>query len=419
MVRDFRCTGCGAPLPIPKNSKGHVKCPSCKTECVIEGLVKNAEISAKENINSGISLTAPSALLHRHIVKSFYDSSSIPLDIFEKAEVIREERYCVPAYCFYCTGTASFTYEAGNIRQHKTAIDLGDRTRIETQNYMEWTQMSSTASASTTLFVSGNKEFSSQIRELYLLQDPNQLVDIEELEFPPDVVTYDYNLPQTASFNESAKPYMDALLRNNAEASLKGKTFRDLTMGGSNIQKDEVVRVFLGLYHVVYKYGGKEYSLWTTGDGQKILCDKSPSDEQRKKTFEEKKEEKERAKAAIPSAKTGLLGCGMIIFFLGFLIMVPVGIYTILQALQPEESRRGTQDIIIGISLLIGFILLYKPFSKRENAYKEKCEAVQKEIDDLQKEFDAQVPAVVQQFKNQKKALRGIYQNVSGDAAAF
>ena len=48
-VQDFKCNGCGAPLPIPKNSKGHVKCPSCKTECVIEGLVKNAEIAAKEN----------------------------------------------------------------------------------------------------------------------------------------------------------------------------------------------------------------------------------------------------------------------------------------------------------------------------------------------------------------------------------
>ena len=47
-VRDFHCNNCGAPLSIPKNSKGKVVCPSCKTECIIEGLVKNSEIQAKE-----------------------------------------------------------------------------------------------------------------------------------------------------------------------------------------------------------------------------------------------------------------------------------------------------------------------------------------------------------------------------------
>jgi hypothetical protein len=254
-----------------------------------EGLVKNAEIAAKESINSGIALTASPATLHRQLVSSLSGSPSIPLDVFDKAEVIREERYCVPAYCFYCNGTASFTYEAGNIRQHKTVKDLGDKVRTEWENYQEWTQMSSSASATATLFVSGNKEFASQIKKLYFLQDSNQLVDIKELDFPPDVVTHDYNLPQTASFNENAKPYMEGLLNQNAEASLKGKDFRGLAMGGANIQKDEVVRVFLGLYRVVYTYGSKEYSLWASGDGKKILCDELPSDSQRQKVLAEKK----------------------------------------------------------------------------------------------------------------------------------
>ena len=40
MVKSFHCNNCGAPLVIPKGSKGKVICPSCRTECVIEGLVK-------------------------------------------------------------------------------------------------------------------------------------------------------------------------------------------------------------------------------------------------------------------------------------------------------------------------------------------------------------------------------------------
>ena len=70
-VKDFHCNNCGAALNIPKNSKGKVVCPSCKTECIIEGLVKNAEIQAKENINSGIPLAADKLLLNQCVVNVF------------------------------------------------------------------------------------------------------------------------------------------------------------------------------------------------------------------------------------------------------------------------------------------------------------------------------------------------------------
>ena len=73
-VKSFHCNNCGAPLVIPKGSKGKVVCPSCRTECVIEGLVKNAEIQAKENINSGMPLAADVGALHERIIKVLTNS---------------------------------------------------------------------------------------------------------------------------------------------------------------------------------------------------------------------------------------------------------------------------------------------------------------------------------------------------------
>ena len=40
------------------------------------------------------------------------------------------------------------TYDTGNIREHKTAIDLGDKVRVEKERYVEWTQMSGSVSSS-------------------------------------------------------------------------------------------------------------------------------------------------------------------------------------------------------------------------------------------------------------------------------
>ena len=387
-AKSFCCNSCGSPLKIPKNSRGHVVCPSCRNECVLEGLVKNAEIAAKENINSGVSLSASPATLHKQLIKSLCDSTVIPLDVFNKAEVVREEHYCTPAYLYYCNGTASFTYEAGNVRQHKTAIDLGDKTRVETQNYMEWTQLSSSAAASATLFASGNREVASQIRKLYMIFDPNNLEDYEYLEFPSDVVTHNFNLPQAAAFNEYLKPHMEELLEKKVKDSLKGRDFRDLTMGGSNIQKDEVVRVFLGLYHVIYKYDGREYSVWMTGDGSNALSEGLPVDVHRKNVIDERRQR-------IASIPDGGNGPGM----LWIILSAIAGIFT------------------VGLAWILTIVLIvFKVIaSNKRKALDGQRDQAKRELS----EFEAQASDTGKKFKSQRKALRGIYGEVTGDPAAF
>ena len=407
-AKNFCCNGCGAPLKIPSNSRGHVQCPACRNDCVLEGLIKNAEIAAKENIQSGVPLSATPAVLHRQLVSLLYGSPNIPLDAFEKIEVIREERHCVPAYQFYCNGTASFTYMAVNIRQHKTTQDLGDRSRTVWENYEEETLSNGSTSVSPTLFAPGEKRLAPQVQQLYMQLNPDQLasqlVDIEELDFPPDVETYAYNLPQPASFNEYVKPHVDKLLEEQANKSLKGKKVHSLTMAGSNIQRDSV-RVFLGLYHVVYRYGDKEYSMWATGDGQKVLNDKLPADPQRQKIHDEKQQ----VVASIPSNNTG-----GVIFWLVTCVLAAIASFGSPWFL--ETPMLGS--MLVGLAFVGGAVICGVMLPKVSQVGKERDEErakAQKDLDD----FDALLPNAVQRFKSQKKALRGIYAEVTGDASAF
>jgi hypothetical protein len=376
---------------------------------VIEGLVKNAEMADKENINSGFPLFASKAELHRKFVSLLAETPGMPLDVFEKGEVVREEHCCIPSYLFYCNGTASYTYEAGNVRQHKTAIDLGDKTRVETENYMEWTQMSGTANASATVFASGNRQAAPQIKRLYMFLDPNKLVVFDELDFPPDVITYDYNLPQAASFNEYIKPHVEALLHEQAEQSLEDKTARNLSMsGGSRIDKDEIVRVFLGLYRVVFKYGSKEYSVWITGDGEKTFIEELPVDRERQKALDEAKQAQEKSIAALTVPKTGLLTFGLVV------CIIVGGIFT----LNMFFGGSGT-SFLIALPFLAGAISCGTARSKKRKSYSTQQTEIETKYQKEVAEIEAQAVNVVQQFKQQKKALRGIYEEVSGDASAF
>jgi hypothetical protein len=430
-AKSFRCNGCGASLKIPKNARGVMTCPSCRTECVLDGLMKNAEIAAKENINSGVPLTATAATLHRQLVSILSESPHIPLDVFDDTEVIREEHYCVPAYCFEYNGEAPFSYEEGKQETRQERGFSGEDETITTIKEVKWHTERGTASVSGTLFISGNKKMEPYINEMYIETDHNQLVDFEYLEFPSDVETLEYDLPQLAAFNENVKPTIDKQLEKEGKNALDGTSYegyiprggsygvtytRDFKMSGSRIQKD-VTRVFLGLYRVVFKYRNQEYSMWAVGDGKKVIDEGLPenlysSERQQLKDDLDKKKE---LHSAIPSNKTGLLIFG-IITCLGVLAF---SVYSII------SNGFSIPFLVIGLVSIVGGFLCFKFFSSVRKKGKERDEQranAQNEIDNAQKaidDFEAQFPNTIQRFKEQKKALRGIYGKVSGDASAF
>jgi uncharacterized Zn finger protein (UPF0148 family) len=395
-AKTFKCDGCGAPLKIPDNSKGRVTCPSCKNECVIDGLVKNAEMAAKENINSGISLTATPATLHRQLVNLLCESDTTPVDVFEKAEIVREERYCVPAYCFYCSGSASFTYEVAKWTTHKTAIASSTVTKVEKEQIKDYAPMSGMAAITATRFSSGNRELAAQVNDLYLAYDSNQLVDYEYLEFPNDVVTCDSNFPQTASFNEYVKPNIEGLLNKDAEDSLSGKDYRSLQMGGSKVDKDETLRVFLGVYRVVYKYNNQEFSIWFSGNGERFWFNQLPVDQQRQRVIAEKQQQLAQL-ASIPASQSQALP---IILTAGGLVLA---------------------ICTAGISLIatvVGIVLLVK--NSKKNKEIEALKALRTNAQLGLQAFQSQLPNAANQFKSRKQPLKGIYEAaLFGDVNAF
>jgi uncharacterized Zn finger protein (UPF0148 family) len=415
-AKDFRCNGCGTPLKIPKNSRGHVVCPACRNECVIEGLVKNAEIAAKENINCGVSLNATPATLHHQLVSLFLGCPYVPLDVFDKIEVVREERHCVPAYIFYCNATASFTYESGT--EVVSRVSKGGKITY-TQEYTDtqWHGQNGSVSDSLTMLAPGNKLLAESVMELYSNFDFNRMTDVEELEFPPDTDTHKSNLTFPVAFNEYVQPRVEKMLEKKATDTLSGRMIRNLSMGGSNIQK-ETVRAFLGVYRVVYKYDGQEYSMWATGDGQKVYHDSVPIDFQRKSVYEKKKRKsayvkkkglcQEKDLELIPSKGCCGLGCGFIVCLLA-------------------------APFTYGISL-IGAIICCVLFYKNETQVREHNEQV-REHNERQKKghneqlaqakadlavFETQQSDVLQRMRGGRKALRGIYEGeITDDASVF
>lgn len=243
-----------------------------------------------------------------------------------------------------------------------------------------------------------------------------RLVDMEELDFPADVQTYGYNLPQPVVFNEYVKPHVEKLIQRKAEESLYGKTTRDLSMGGSNIQQD-VVRVFLGLYHVVYKYGGKEYSMWSTGDGQTVSFDVLPSDPQRQVI----QAEKQQVAASIPDNNTGTVVSGLvacIIMAVLFFTWSFIGLLDESSEL-PHESLGELYAILVGLLFVVGAVLCGMMIPSVSKVGKERDKQRAKAQQDLNN-FNTLLPNTIQRFKEQKNPLRGIYEGeVAGNAEAF
>jgi hypothetical protein len=381
---------------------------------VLDGIIKNAEIAAKEDINSGIPLTATPEMLHRQLVSLLSESLDIPMDVFDKLEVVREERYCIPSYHFACTGTASFTYESGVQRKQTYTVDRGDSTEIREKTYTDWVPSGSSVDVTEDVFAPGNKDMASQIQKLYMHLNPNKLHDIQELEFPPNVKTYGYNLPQPAAFNGYVKPYIDKILEEKVYYNVAGKNIRNLDINGSRIQK-EIIRVFLGLYSVVYKYGDQEYTMWTTGDGQKVLCDELPFDTQRG----QKQEVAELAKAMIPQKKKE--GTGWFIF--GLLACVAGVIMSLVKGSSTGWHNAG-EEIFWILLCVVGIIYFGVKIFKRNEAKKyniqmaEQIAKAEQEAYEAQKsleDYEDKLLSKVQQFKMQNKTLRGIYWKGTGD----
>ena len=414
IAKNFRCDGCGSSLEIPKNVRSTVKCKFCGTECVLDGIVKNTEIAAKENINSGISLSASPAKLHRQLVSRLYESPYIPLDAFEKIEVVCEEHHCVPAFCFECYGTMSFSYEDGQERKQTYTVGSGENIEVREKTYIDWSTVSNEVSITKTMFVPGENQLAKFVENLYMPLDAkqlsNQLTDIENLIYPANVETYRFDLPESTALNYYVRPHMKYLLETDVKIALRSKSMtRNLSMMGSNIKQD-MKRVFLGLFRVGYNYNGQEYSMWATGDAERIWYGDLPFDPLRKQALDEKN-------AALSAAKNlekkgvGWLVLGLVVFVIAAFVLWFNYIDGYGHELLPWALLTTAGAILLA--------MLIPSYSKKAKEHNKQVSNVQMEAQNDLAAFEGQLADVKQQFQSKKKALRGIYAGLSDDENAF
>jgi hypothetical protein len=439
-TQGINCSNCGAGLSIPPNfRKGTVRCNFCETDTIVTGLQSdNAEIAKKENINSGFPLTATPEMLHRVVVEQLTGNIHSPLDLLENIEITDEKKFFVPAYCFYCNGTAPFTYEVGSEVKRATEVKKSGNVKYETETV--WTHESGSANITATLFSPGNKETASQINALYFSEVPHlgisdelngdrlfvtkhihgtsggspedarraaeeyltarsknihrnwsdaeamsiKLVDVEDLNITADSTVSACNIPLTASFNEYIRPRMEEQLKQAALKQLEGRECRGLNMGGSNIVRESEVRVLLGMFQIVCKYGGQEFSVYTNGDASIADYDSLPRDEDRAKIHAEKTD-------AIVSYS----------FFSkeSILLMIAIGICAL--AAVVSLFKTAVFSIIFILIAIIPSVFLFKA----KKGYDEQISAMKSDL----AQFESPWTDSAKAFSAEGKKLNGIY----------
>jgi hypothetical protein len=173
---------------------------------------------------------------------------------------------------------------------------------------------------------------------------------------------------------------------------LRNRKCRNVEVSGSDIKK-EMTRVFLGLYRVVYTYAGHEYTMWATGDGEKAMHEVLPVDQEYVAAIAEKQQ-------LLDSFPRNL----SYLFLFGFAACAAAILFSPTTAL-------GLFFTVLAIICGVQY-----PFAREKGKERDEARAkVEGEFTALKALFTNKV----QQFKEQKKALRGIYENVTDDPAAF
>ena len=272
-IKSLNCPNCGAKLSVTKNTTDIVFCGACGSKCVITGLNVNEEILKKNNINSGIPLIEASDRIHDSVFEFITTSKNYPIDVLENLEITAVRTISVPAYLFTVSAFATYTYEAGNVRQQDNVVtDRNGKVVTKHTNYTEWTQMSSIANDTRTVIVCGNSTYMNIINIFYGTFSPERLVDIEYLDYPAGTITESFNVPYASAFSQYVKPVVDKCINDSALATLNGKMYRNLTIGQSNIQKEYEARVSLGIYAIDCSCKNQKFSIYFNADASNYLA---------------------------------------------------------------------------------------------------------------------------------------------------
>lgn len=381
-TKNCECPNCHATLQVRQGGKGY--CEYCDKEFLLEGIVKNAEIAEKENIVGSMEMQIGPKALHWSLVELLKSNKYIPLDVFEKAQILSVEKICAAGYLFDCSVTASYTYDVGNEREREHTSVSGNSITVTTKTHTEWTAQNSSHACSETVFCSGSKELSQIVLDVWRDGDPSKLIDIEDaVAVSTDTITYGYNNPVSAAFDDKAKTYIEDSVKNKIRQQLRNQYWRNLNASSPRIDKKNK-RVYLNLAKVSYFYNGDTYIMWVAGDGHR-RSGKCPQDKARTDKYFALRQ---LAEKAMPSYNWKLIAATVFMLWVG--------------------SGDKTIFLIIGL-IMLGFSVW--TFVRRRKIKKD-CE--------IFAEFEQERIAVVNKFIAERKGFAGMLQaEAANNADAF
>ena len=324
-LSNLTCPSCGSPLTIPNNSTGIVYCGSCGNRCMLSGMDVNAEILKKNDINSGVPFKGSRKAVTQVIVHHVTSSKYMPADLVDELDVVKEELICVPAYLYYCSAMASYSYELGVTRERPVVESDGKDVDVTYEKYTEWTRMSEIASDSSTVVVSGNSDYLTIVDNIYSDLNPSALVDVEDLTYPLDADTVVYNVPVITAFNEYVKKKVSERLSETARNSIKDSKTKSFKMGSVNIMKDQETRIMLGVYDYTVSYKDNYYHFYFDGITENYFTDMPVPVDKASESFDQRKH-KELSELKDPKKKwmTIIATCAGIGLIGLFTIVIPI-----------------------------------------------------------------------------------------------
>ena len=408
-VKTFGCASCGAQLNLNNVRNGQVACEYCGSINLIERITQNAQILDKQNINSGFELIATKAVLHRRILNILAQEPFAPLDVFENVKIIKEERICLPVFMYSVSATANFMFEQGIEKKRQEPYSTKKGIKYRTVTYTDWMPQTSAVSVTGVYFSPGSKAYSKLFADFSRHLDVSGLIDVEELQFPSDVIMLEFNYPMAASYAEYVDPLVESAMKQRAESALAGRKWRNGQMQGTSARKDEVQRVYYPFYHIIYEYNEQSYDVYVSHDGNHVHYDRTVIDPNRQAKAQQFQDAIARIKTKGIGRWIGLIAGGLA------LSMIIISLFAVL-AESIDNLAIDAIGFVSGMLLfsaaivfpLIQIIKLKKNSNQLKAAERAKLGRYMKEYTDRR-----------DVFLDKKVALHGIYESVSGDASAF
>ena len=293
-VNEISCPNCGGRIKVARNFTGSAVCEFCGSTLYLDGLNVNGELLRKNDINSGVPLSGSSSQFTRIIAGRLTDAEFVRPDILGLVTVLEEHHISVPAFLILCSSSATYTYDAGNERLRQKVEGYGTNAHVVSSEYTEWTHMNGTVTATGSYIACGNAEYSDIVNSLYMGFDTNNLIDVEELDYPEDVLAPGFNLPLVKAFDQVVKPCVRDELLMEAENALSGSEYDNLYVGNASIQRDSETRVSLGIYEIVCDIDGVQATFYFDGTGNRCYTDYVPQPDRLRMDFDAGKTEEKK-----------------------------------------------------------------------------------------------------------------------------